>query len=801
MASIFPRIVKYWFFGGAALLPIVAVSAPEAGPILQIAEVCKDADGDHLPDLLGQTVTARGVVTVGAGTFHTKRLQGFMQDATGGIQIFANRSETDIHEGDLIEVRGRLGNHKGQTQLHVAQYGLLKQDVALPEPIHLSLKARDTDALEKQEGMLATVRGRVTGKRRNQGGEFLLLEQDGMTGAEEENGIIIFVHNTRATGIPLERYSVGDELEVRGILSQYDYGAPYDEDYEVLPRHHTDIRPIGLTRRFYRRALAIGVPASFMVLAWLVGLRLQVGVHTRRRLEAERRLKDEQERQAVTLRSIGEGVIAADTEGAVTVLNHRAETLTGWSGEAALGRPLAEVFPVKGAASSRESTDILHDVLASNAVLTLPPDTRLVSHEGEELLITCTASPVHASHGERLGVVFVFDDCSERTRVEAELQKASRLESIGLLAGGIAHDFNNILTTISGNLSLARLDMSDSAGEEFGQVLEEAEKAAIDARALTNQLLTFSRGGAPIKQPLLLGDLVREAASFALRGANVKSEVAVDEGLWAVDADAGQMRQVVQNIVLNGQEAMPEGGYISLTVSNIEFEAGETPRTLPISEGRYVRTTVQDRGSGISPEHQEKIFDPYFTTKKRGSGLGLATSYSIVRNHGGIIAVSSKLGEGTTFDVYLPATDAPVDEGGEGARDLKPGSGRVLVMDDEKRIRTLVAAMLRKAGYDASCAEDGQAAIDACVAAKHDGRPFDVAVLDLTVPNGMGGQDAVKRLREIDPNMKVIVSSGYSSSPVMANFRSHGFDGAVPKPYTTEVLIHAVQTVYAPPSE
>ncbi|MBT3191586.1 MAG: response regulator [Verrucomicrobia bacterium] len=296
---------------------------------------------------------------------------------------------------------------------------------------------------------------------------------------------------------------------------------------------------------------------------------------------------------------------------------------------------------------------------------------------------------------------------------------------------------------------------------------------------------------------MLLGDLVRDAASFALRGSSVKSEVSVDEDLWPVDADAGQMRQVVQNIVLNGQEAMPEGGRIDLAVSNMELGPGTAIRMQPLVEGKYVRIRISDHGSGILPEHQDRIFDPYFTTKQKGSGLGMATSYSIVKNHEGHIAVNSQLGEGSTFDIYLPATDASVPEGRDLREVMTPGSGRVLVMDDEEPIRKLAAAILRKAGYDAASAADGQEAIEACAAAKRGGRPFEVAVLDLTIPNGMGGEEAVKRLHETDPDLKVIVSSGYSTSPVIAKFKSYGFDGAVPKPYMAEGLIHAVQTVCA----
>jgi len=776
------------------------MSAPNPAQLLSIAEVRHDGDGDHLADLLGQTVSTMGIVTVGANVFHTKRLQTFMQDETGGIQLFSNYPDMDIREGDLVEVRGRVGNHQGQTQLQVESYRLLQRGAALPRPIRLSLETVGPEAIEKQEGMLAVVQGRVAGKRRNQGGEFLLLEEDRVTDSEEQHVFIVFVHNTRSTGITLDRYSVGDDIEVRGIISQYDYAPPFDEGYEILPCRASDIVAVGLTRRTSRRLLLIGGPVLFLAVAWLIGLRLQIGVHTRRRIEAEKRLVEERKQQAVTLRSIGEGVISTDTDGVVTVMNKRAEVLTGWSSNVAEGRPVADVFQVREPTSGRESIDFLREVLAANSVLTLPSDAELVSRGGERRQIMCTASPVIASDGNRFGVVFVFDDCSERVRIESELQKASRLESIGLLAGGIAHDFNNILTVISGSLSLARLSLPKETSEDCEHVLKEAEKAAIDAGALTNQLLTFARGGAPVKKPMLLGALVRDAATFALRGSMVKGEVVVDEGLWAVEADAGQMRQVVQNVVLNGQESMPEGGLINVTVSNVELEPGELPHATPASNGKYVRIRVKDRGCGISAEHIGRIFDPYFTTKRKGSGLGLATSYAIVKNHGGHILANSEMGKGTVFDILVPATEAKIPDSQEAADGFAPGSGRVLLMDDEPCVRTVASAILRKAGYDVVVTEDGRAAIDAYAAAKLDGKPFQVVILDLTVPDGMGGQEAIPLLRDIDVNFKAIVSSGYSTSPTMAKFRSFGFDGTVPKPYTAETLIRAVQAVCGTPN-
>ncbi len=270
--------------------------------------------------------------------------------------------------------------------------------------------------------------------------------------------------------------------------------------------------------------------------------------------------------------------------------------------------------------------------------------------DGKPVAIEVWSYPVRRE-GHLIGGVVTFLDVTERRRLESELLNMRKLESLGVLAGGIAHDFNNILTGILGNLSLAREQVE--AGSELRELVDEAEQAAKRARALTQQLLTFSKGGAPVKQVLSVRAVVEEAATFALRGAAVRGQFSSGDGLWAVEADPGQLAQVVQNLVINAVQAMPQGGAIGVTCDNVELGASSA---VPLGAGRYVRISVRDEGSGIPPEHLPRIFDPYFTTKQTGSGLGLATVYAIVRKHGGHVAVSSRLGGGTTFDVWLPAT-------------------------------------------------------------------------------------------------------------------------------------------------
>jgi len=363
-----------------------------------------------------------------------------------------------------------------------------------------------------------------------------------------------------------------------------------------------------------------------------------------------------------------------------------------------------------------------------------------------------------------------------------------KLESLGVLAGGIAHDFNNFLTGIIGNLSLAQLDLD--AGSRIAPRLQEMEKAALRAKDLTQQLLTFSKGGEPIKHIVNMDSLVREAALFALRGSNVRCQFNIPDNTWNARVDGGQIGQVIHNLILNADQVMPEGGLITISVVNCLVETDNEKKLDP---GHYLQITIQDQGTGIKKEHIDNIFDPYFTTKQKGSGLGLAIVYSIIAKHKGKIIVDSELGMGSTFNVYLPAI--PDGTVAKAAREEKmtPGAGRVLVMDDEAFIRSLVSEMLTKFGYETVLAENGTEAIDLYREALDSGQPFDAVILDLTVPGGVGGKETIEILATIDENVKAIVSSGYSNDPVMSEYSAHGFAAAVKKPYVIQELIEALQ--------
>jgi CheY-like chemotaxis protein len=318
------------------------------------------------------------------------------------------------------------------------------------------------------------------------------------------------------------------------------------------------------------------------------------------------------------------------------------------------------------------------------------------------------------------------------------------------------------------------------------------EKAALQAKKLTQQLLTFARGGTPIIQTTSITELITESTNFTLRGSNVSCEFFIPDDLWFVNVDEGQMGQVINNLIINADQAMPEGGKIEVSAENITV--GEE-QALPIKKGKYVKITIKDRGIGISKEHLERIFDPYFTTKQKGSGFGLAITYSIIKRHRGHITVESEVGVGTTFSIYLPASFEKMPMKEKIEKKVVSGAGKILVMDDEEVVRDVAGEMLKQIGYEVEFAKDGAEAIELYNRAKESGNAFIAVILDLTVPGGMGGVETIKKLLEIDPGVKAIVSSGYSNDPVMANFSEYGFSEVVPKPYEIQKVGEVVRKV------
>jgi len=398
--------------------------------------------------------------------------------------------------------------------------------------------------------------------------------------------------------------------------------------------------------------------------------------------------------------------------------------------------------------------------------------------------------PISDASGRVSRVAFFRYDITEKRRIEEELLRTEKLESIGILAGGIAHDFNNVLTAIVGNVGLAKMCITPE--DKIYEMLVDAERASLRARELTRQLLTFSRGGAPIKETTSITELIKDSATFVLRGSNVRCRFSLPADLWTVDADPGQMSQVIQNLVINADQAMPEGGTIQVRGENVRVSA---EHGLPLEPGKYVKISIADEGTGISEEHLQRIFEPYFTTKQKGSGLGLATTYSIIRRHDGHICVESEPGVGTTFYMYLPASEKEVPAQEVTAEQPLTGKGRILVMDDEEIVRDVAGSVLTRIGYEVEFARDGAEAIELYRQAQELGQPFAAVIMDLTIPGGMGGKETIRELLKIDPEAKAIVSSGYFADPVMAEFRKYGFSGVVAKPYRIRQLIDVLNGV------
>ncbi len=403
-------------------------------------------------------------------------------------------------------------------------------------------------------------------------------------------------------------------------------------------------------------------------------------------------------------------------------------------------------------------------------------EMRMVRADGSSFWAHLQATP--DQNGE---CWIVLEDINELWQARQEMLKTQKIESVGVLAGGIAHDFNNILAAILGNISLARLHPNEP--DQVADRLEDAEKAVDRAKSLAKQLLTFAKGGEPMKKVISIRSILREATGFALLGSNAKCEISIDDDIWLVEADEGQLVQVIHNLMLNAVHFMPEGGLITIKAENI---------TSAYNNKKFVRISVSDTGTGISDEHLPKIFDPYFTTKKHGSGLGLATCYSIIKKHGGKIRVTSTLGKGSTFIFSLPALDHTDEVVSDIKNTIYRGSGRILIMDDEEMIRNTAKALLEKLGYTVECAQNGSEAITIFVKEKEYGRDFAAVILDLTIPGGIGGKDVIKQLMEIDPHIKAIACSGYSYDPVMAHFVDYGFQGVLSKPFRLDELSKAM---------
>lgn len=508
----------------------------------------------------------------------------------------------------------------------------------------------------------------------------------------------------------------------------------------------------------------------------------------------EETLREERERMAITLSSIVEGVFTTDTRGRISYMNHMAEELSGWKQRDAMGRSIEEVVRFLHSGVNEKDDHPVTHVLEVGSSLHPLDHYPLFDRTNGERPVVYSVTPLRRSDGNLLGAVLILRDMTERIKLDEERLKASKLESLGLLAGGIAHDFNNLLTTILGNLSMTKTWVNSR--DHLYIFLSEAENASLRAKKLTQQLLTFAKGGTPLKKPLALQQVISESAAFALSGSSTRCQCEIPDDLWPIEADEGQIGQVIHNLTVNAHQAMPTGGMLSIIGENIILTTEQAKQQSLSAEGKYIKLTIQDNGNGIPLKALHKIFDPYYSTKPSGSGLGLSTTYSIINNHHGLITASSVEGQGATFIIHLPASQIATT-----TLQVSPtaitGEGRVLVMDDEESIRLLLGEMLRHLGYEVECVAEGNEALECYQAAHRTQQPFNAVILDLTVTGGLGGKDTVAQLRQFDPQVKAIVSSGYSNDPVLSRYSTFGFHGVVAKPFRLAELSQVLHQITA----
>ena len=626
------------------------------------------------------------------------------------------------------------------------------------------------------------------------------------------NDLRFWKNSALSLSLPIDKAGFAGAMTVRttsGIIE----GADYRGKSVLAAVRHISGSPWYLEAKIDKKELyapfrlfSTLISALMLALIVLMGLAVRMirGTQTlryykmllkaeREQLRLQESLSDEKERLLVTLHSIGDGVIATDVSGRVVLMNKVAEDLTGWSLSEAAGLPLFEVFTIINELTREPCENPVEKVLKTGAIVELGNHTALISRHDQTRIIADSTSPIRHHDGTIIGVVLVFRDITDKHKMEETLQRAQKLESIGVLAGGIAHDFNNLLSGVMGYVDLAYSYAEEGGARQAAQTLAKTRRMFERAKYLTSRLLTFSKGGAPVCTIQPIEKFVIEWVEFTLSGSNIHPQFSIEENLRQCSFDENQMSQVIQNIALNARQAMPSG-ILEVEITNVP------PNNVPPSLLRqeYLRISIRDHGPGIDPKHLSRIFDPFFTTKGEGSGLGLAISYAIVKKHNGIIEVESSLNKGSTFHIYLPAS--PERNVAVETEEIHPpiehqGYGKILIMDDEEYIRNLASLALTPLGYTVVEVGNGDDAIRYIKEARQSNDPFIGAIFDLSIPGGRNGADTIQELRLFDPDLPVIASSGYSFHPIMAYPQEYGFNERLVKPYHSNELIEVIQRV------